>query len=221
MPRCDKPMCMICNELCTDIDTHINECINNLIIKKKNTNYLLKINDATNTYWMFVVMNGNLKLSKLDNFLKDTWLECCGHLSKFTINDKEYGCDNMSYDTDEENNNMDHKIKDILEEDVVFTYEYDFGSTTELFISVIKIFNSKNNKILIVSQNSNPKYKCNICKKFNSVKICLECQNTFCNKCTSNKKHTCDPDDECIFDLINSPRMADCFYMSGVFADSD
>lgn len=214
MPRYDKTTCMICNELYTNanIGTHIADCIDNLVIEDDNVNYLLKINDEENVYWMYIIMHGNLKLSDLDKFLKKTWLECCGHLSKFSINNIDY----ENY----ENNNMNCKIKDILDEDLTFGYEYDFGSTTELFISVVKIFNSKNNKIKIISRNSKPKYKCATCKKFNSEMICFECQKIFCKNCSLNKKHKCDPENS-VFDLINSPRMADCFYMSGAFMDND
>jgi hypothetical protein len=220
---------------------HINECIDNLIIKNKNINYLLKINDENNFYWLYIMVGADLKLCELDKFLKKTWLECCGHLSKFIINDDEY-----------ENDNMNHKIKNIVNDDLVFKYEYDFGSTTELKIRVIKKFNSMGGKIKIISRNSIPKYKCNICNKYNSTKICFECQDTFCEKCVYNKRHKCrsnKPDesnesdefngsdrsneldesngsnesnesnesDKYIFDLINSPRMTDCFYMSNEF----
>src|SRR5687767_11955453 len=41
-------------------------------------------------YWMFVEVDGRSKLKVIDNFLRDTWLECCGHLSSFTIKGKRY-----------------------------------------------------------------------------------------------------------------------------------
>jgi len=30
-------------------------------------------------------MRGSATLAKLDDYLRAIWLECCGHLSKFTI----------------------------------------------------------------------------------------------------------------------------------------
>jgi len=30
-------------------------------------------------------MRGSATLTKLDDYLRAIWLECCGHLSKFTI----------------------------------------------------------------------------------------------------------------------------------------
>lgn len=113
---------------------------------------------------------------------------------------------------------MDYKVKKFFNKDLEFKYEYDFGDTTILMINVIKKINLKNNKIKIISRNLNPKYNCTICKKFNSKKICFECQNMYCKKCALNKKHNCNPNEN-IFDLINSPRFANCFYMSTMLMD--
>ena len=37
------------------------------------------------TYWMHLEVTGSTTLATLDRFLRDTWLECCGHLSAFEI----------------------------------------------------------------------------------------------------------------------------------------
>jgi hypothetical protein len=41
-------------------------------------------------YWMHLQLPGGATLQDLDSFLRDTWLECCGHLSEFTIEGKRY-----------------------------------------------------------------------------------------------------------------------------------
>ena len=41
-------------------------------------------------YWMHLEMPMNLDLRALDRFLRDTWLECCGHLSAFCISGVTY-----------------------------------------------------------------------------------------------------------------------------------
>lgn len=38
-------------------------------------------------YWMHLEMAAAASLKTLDQFLRDVWLECCGHLSAFTIED--------------------------------------------------------------------------------------------------------------------------------------
>jgi hypothetical protein len=44
-------------------------------------------------YWMHLKALGSARLRDLDAFLRDTWLECCGHLSEFTINGVKYSAD--------------------------------------------------------------------------------------------------------------------------------
>ena len=39
---------------------------------------------------MHVAVPVTAPLSKLDDFLRHTWLECCGHLSAFEIGGKRY-----------------------------------------------------------------------------------------------------------------------------------
>lgn len=41
-------------------------------------------------YWMHLEMPAALTLYELDDFLRDTWLECCGHLSAFKIGNISY-----------------------------------------------------------------------------------------------------------------------------------
>src|SRR6266550_21423 len=36
-------------------------------------------------YWMHLDVPADATLTNLDRFLRDTWLECCGHLSAFRI----------------------------------------------------------------------------------------------------------------------------------------
>ena len=56
------------------------------IIAKRSKIYGLKVWAAYNpAYWLFLEMDHSAKLEDLDHFLRETWLECCGHLSTFTI----------------------------------------------------------------------------------------------------------------------------------------
>lgn len=42
------------------------------------------------SYWMHLEVPAAATLSDLDDFLRDIWLECCGHLSEFEIGDASY-----------------------------------------------------------------------------------------------------------------------------------
>ncbi|MCM1046496.1 MAG: hypothetical protein NC417_13400 [Candidatus Gastranaerophilales bacterium] len=41
-------------------------------------------------YWLFVEMKDTATLKDLDCFLRDIWVECCGHLSAFEIDGTSY-----------------------------------------------------------------------------------------------------------------------------------
>jgi hypothetical protein len=43
------------------------------------------------SYWLHLELPVEATLSDLDDFLRDIWLECCDHLSEFTIHDISYG----------------------------------------------------------------------------------------------------------------------------------
>ncbi|MCI0710011.1 MAG: hypothetical protein L0154_07590 [Chloroflexi bacterium] len=46
--------------------------------------------DYLSQYWMNIEISGKSTLYDLDQFLRDIWLECCGHLSSFAIGDTDY-----------------------------------------------------------------------------------------------------------------------------------
>ena len=41
-------------------------------------------------YWIHIAAHVQAKLDDLDGFLRDIWLECCGHMSAFTIDGVTY-----------------------------------------------------------------------------------------------------------------------------------
>jgi len=51
-------------------------------------------------YWMHLEVSAGTTLATLDHFLRDTWLECCGHLSAFTIGGVRYSVDAAIYEWD-------------------------------------------------------------------------------------------------------------------------
>lgn len=44
-------------------------------------------------YWLYLEMPARATLTDLDGFLRDIWLECCGHLSAFDIGTVRYELD--------------------------------------------------------------------------------------------------------------------------------
>jgi len=151
-------------------------------------------------YWMHLKALGSATFRDLDMFLRDTWLECCGHMSAFFA--------------DEEEIDMHERLADVLEPGVRLPYEYDFGSTTGLLLTVISEFagNVKKGKVEILARNEAPQIKCNQCQKPATI-ICTDCiyednQGWLCDDCA--RKHDCD--EEMFLPVVNSPRTGVCAY---------
>src|SRR5690606_37684951 len=92
-------------------------------------------------YWLHVAVPTDAPLYALDRFLRDIWLECCGHLSSFVINGVKY----TSFEDDgngpyAETRSMEARCGDILSEGTRFSYDYDFGTTTRLSLRVLGAF---------------------------------------------------------------------------------
>jgi hypothetical protein len=102
--------------------------------KKTKTFHLVIEGRDLPEYWMHIEASADAKLADLDGFLRDTWLECCGHLSAFRIEGKTY-VSNPDEDMDDEG--MDVVLDDVLRPKMKFLHEYDFGTTTELVLRVV------------------------------------------------------------------------------------
>ena len=174
-------------------------------------------------YWLYVEMEESSTLKDLDQFLRDIWVECCGHLSAFKIG-------GISYDVAPQNDffwgkparNMDYKLKSVLEKGMTFGYEYDFGSTTELMITVVndRIGNDGKEKLIILSRNNPIEILCDACGKKSAAYICAEClyegDGWLCEDCA--KTHECG--EEILLPVCNSPRMGVCGYCgSDIYPD--
>ena len=174
--------------------------------------YLIRISwsEQPGMYWIFATIPKNASLGLLDTFLRGIWLECCGHLSEFTIGGRRY----MSHsESGNPSQSMKNHIGQLLSPGSACQYVYDMGSSTDLEIQVVaKIDACQQKKVTILMQNDPPALSCESCKKAASV-ICSQCGDTTCSPCS--KKHTCvvdKGDDYMLMPLVNSPRAGVCGY---------
>lgn len=87
----------------------------------------LRVQDASDKdYWLNLEMVGPASLERLDSYLRAIWLECCGHLSKFTIGGWQG-----------EEIVKSRKADAIFEPGLVLRHLYDFGTTSETDIKVV------------------------------------------------------------------------------------
>jgi hypothetical protein len=139
-------------------------------------------------YWLFTAVPADASLKDLDGFLRQTWLECCGHMSAF----------------------REKRI-----EGAKLVHEYDFGSTTELEVTfagkVIAGKLSGRSKIKLLVRNNMPEIACDVCGK-TAKQICTDCiyddNGLLCDKCAES--HACGT--EYLLPVVNSPRCGVCAY---------
>jgi predicted RNA-binding Zn-ribbon protein involved in translation (DUF1610 family) len=168
-----------------------------------------------NVYWMHLVVPRQVTLKELDQFLRATWLECCGHLSAFTIAGRRYAAAPMEDVSDSglEENSMDVPMRSVLRVGAKFLHEYDFGSTTELNLEVVGILNvaEKPEGIQILARNDAPQIACEECGE-NATQVCSQClwqgSGWLCEDCAED--HDCG--EEMCLPVVNSPRVGVCGY---------
>lgn len=182
------------------------------------TIFLFKINSQNQPeYWLFIELSDNCTLLNLDSLLRDTWLECCGHSSSFTIDNQTY--EPQIDELTRGSKSMHITLNKVIQEEEHFEYVYDYGSSTELTIKVISATHSvikKGMKLInIIARNEEIQLDCQRCKKEKAIKICTVCfyekggiQSSFCSKCVL--KHT--SGEEMVLPIVNSPRSGVCGY---------
>jgi hypothetical protein len=161
-------------------------------------------------YWLHVDVSASATLKTLDAFLRDIWLECCGHLSEFTIGEDRF----VSHpDRAMGDRGMSAAIGKVLEPGMKFFHTYDFGTSTVLVLKVVSAHagTPPRKGVRLLARNEPPEIPCNVCEK-PAVQICAECvwdgKGCLCAACA--EKHDCDED--MFLPVVNSPRTGVCGY---------
>jgi Plasmid pRiA4b ORF-3-like protein len=169
-------------------------------------------------YWMHLDVTNSVTLATLDQFLRAIWLECCGHLSAFEIDGVRYSVHADMYESDsvwgQRQKNMDVRLDKVLRLGQSCSYEYDFGSTTDLTIKMISEQKGAMTRepIQVIARNNAPQESCTGCGK-PATSMCTECiydegGGALCDTCA--KEHSCGT--EMLLPLVNSPRVGVCGY---------
>ena len=224
------------------LKTHLSEKIAS---GKSGKSFLVKVETdkswRSSPYFLSLWIDGEAVVEDLDLFLRDIWLECCGHMSAFTDPKRPrggYGMFDMmdAYELLEQGKTaeyeqmaeniaghvpMSRKIKEAFYKGMVLDYEYDFGSTTALSITVMDEYQAAaDEEIVLLSRNEPLKIMCSDCGKSPAVELCSVCMHeeeaVFCEKCAKKHSKKCeDFADYAAMPVVNSPRMGVCAYEGG------
>jgi hypothetical protein len=177
---------------------------------KQENIFRLRIEDNDiGIYWLDVELKASTNLLELDQFLRDIWLECCGHLSAFEINRVQYSIPYPGHD--ELGKSMVIRASKILRSGLVFSHEYDFGTTTSLTLKVVaeREGNFKGG-LRLLSRNNPYEWHCCKCDKAATViniEEMFETENPFyCDE------HSNEDSGDYFMPVANSPRMGVCGY---------
>jgi hypothetical protein len=168
-------------------------------------------------YWLYIELPADATLRNLDQFLRDIWLECCGHLSAFEIAGQRYSVSPMNdlFD-DMRERSMAAKLRDVAQPGAKFDYEYDFGTTSELILKVVSEREGPRTDrvVQVLARNAPPEIQCEGCKQAPVTEICAECIYSglespalFCEACAEEHEH-----EDYLMPLVNSPRTGMCGY---------
>jgi hypothetical protein len=157
-------------------------------------------------FWLHLEMKGSATLQDLDRYLRTIWLECCGHLSQFSIGG--WSGDEIPKGT---------SIERVFKPGVELTHIYDFGTSSVTLIRAIAVREGKpltTHPITLMARNSSPEVCCMECDQPASW-VCMECfyeldePGTLCDRHAEVHPHA---DYGGPMPLVNSPRVGMCGY---------
>lgn len=231
--------CLLCGDTFTNrgMTRHLRSCLAEQPAATDRPAVHLRLSSAHRTaYWLHVVVEQATTLATLDDFLRDIWVECCTHMSSFTVGDTEYV---KPYLEDEQpvgfgvdRRSMDVQLASVLAavSDEEFEYEYDFGTPTELSIRVVDTgrwavgardgqsdadVSDSYAGIALLARNQPPAIECGSCGE-PAAKVCQTCLRTrgpdawLCEDCAAAHEDACDR--PMYLPRVNSPRTGVCGY---------
>jgi hypothetical protein len=184
-------------------------------------------------YWMHLQAPANCTFGDLDSLLRAVWLECCDHLSAFEFpvrkrmprraTPEDFSAIFQELARRAQRSRLDDDASDEalmgkplgskLEPGVVFSHQYDFGSTTKLALRVAGEHTAPAlpGGLKLLARNEPPAIPCSVCAK-PATQLCRQCGEQgaggLCEACAG--EHDCG--EEMLLPLINSPRAGVCGY---------
>lgn len=171
---------------------------------KEEALYHLRVQDAySSEFWLELEVKASSTLKQLDSYLRDIWLECCGHMSQFG----DFG----------QNVGMQRKVGDVFKIQTTLLHLYDFGTTSETKLSLIGTrsgYAKDKHPIELLARNELPQVQCQECEAV-ATHLCTECiyehgqDGYLCDEHVKSHPHS---DYGEPIEFVNSPRLGMCGY---------
>ncbi len=191
-------------------------------------------------FWLDVEVKSSSSLHDLDAFLRDIWLECCGHLSMFKIGNVRYPIEYDFEDYEPQDNadldelregvpaavadkirartfserSMDTPVAEALEVGTTFEHEYDYGSSTYLKGKVVGEREGRIGRepLRLLARNDPPEWTCQVCGERARWIHTEELWDSENPFYCQAHKEASGADDYLFLPVVNSPRMGVCGY---------
>lgn len=171
--------------------------------------YHLRVQDAySSDFWLDLEVRGSATLNHIDSYLRAIWLECCGHLSQFSVGG--WGGHEIG---------KQRRVEAVFQDGVEVTHIYDFGTSSETRLKAVgqrtgAPLSAK--PITLMARNLMPEALCAECGKA-ATKLCEQCLideqewRTFCDAHAESHEEVHNDYGEPV-QLFNSPRVGMCGY---------
>ncbi|HEU4557750.1 MAG TPA: hypothetical protein VFS20_07865 [Longimicrobium sp.] len=157
-------------------------------------------------YWLHLEVDGTATLKQIDKYLRAIWLECCGHLSKFTAGG--WRGDEVA---------MTRKAASVFVPGAELEHIYDFGTESVTYLKTVDAREGKRTSkhpIALMARNHAPRYECQECGA-PAAYLCMECvyeDDAAGTLCADHGKDHPHEDYGGPIELVNSPRIGMCGY---------
>lgn len=167
----------------------------------------LQVQDRYNSdFWLHLEVQGSASLIELDNYLRGIWLECCGHMSMFSVGG--WGGEELA---------MQRRMLRMFKPGVEVEHIYDFGTSSHTIVKAVGVRKGRpltKKPIHLMARNEFPEEACMECGK-QAAWFCIECAHEYdqpgllCEEHAENHPH--DDYGPPMF-LVNSPGSGMCGY---------
>lgn len=219
MPRGkqSKGTCAYCGQEITKngVAKHLSSCPKRQTIietaerrkAKSEVLYHLRVQDAWRSeFWLDLEIRRSGTLKDVDSYLRGIWLECCGHMSRFSVG----GWRGQQIP-------KSRKVEEVFKGGVKLTHVYDFGTSSETLIKAVGTREGSpttSRPVALMARNLMPEAECIECRQPANW-LCMECLieeerwGTLCDEHAPMHPHKNYGEP---IRLVNSPRLGMCGY---------